>query len=102
MQLENTEHDARTAAADLGASRAEIEAGHKQREAATAQLEATRMRVQTLERAQTANEESIRRLETGLNDALQSEANARELAAGTDADVARALADMAALRGDVD
>ena len=102
MQLETSDHDARTAAADLSAARAEIEVAHKQREAVAAQLEATRLRVQTIERSQSANEETIRRLETNLNDALQSEASAREMAAGTDADVARAHADMAALRGEAD
>ena len=102
MQLETKEHEVRTAVADLGAARAEIEVAHKQREAVAAQLEATRLRVHTIERSQTANEETIRRLEGNLTDALQSEASAREMAAGTDADVARAHADMAALRGDVD
>jgi chromosome segregation ATPase len=102
MQIEASASEARTLAADLGASRAEIEAAHKQREAVAAQLEASRLRMQNLERAQSAHEETIRRLESGLNDALQSEASAREAAAGTDADVARAHADMAALRSDVD
>jgi chromosome segregation ATPase len=102
MQLENASSETRTLNADLTAARAEIESAHKQREAAAAQLEATRLRVQTLERNQSSNDETIRRLESSLNDAIQSEATARELAAGTDADVARALADMAALRGEVD
>ncbi len=102
MQIENANSEARTAVADLTAARAEIESAHKQREAVAAQLEATRLRVQTLERNQASNEETIRRLENSLNDAIQSEASAREFAAGTDADVARAQADMAALRGEVD
>jgi chromosome segregation ATPase len=102
MQIEASASEARTLAADMGAARAELEAAHKQRDAVAAQLEASRLRLQNLERAQAAHEETIRRLESGLNDALQSEASAREAAAGTDADVARAHADMAALRSDVD
>jgi chromosome segregation ATPase len=101
-QIENTSSETRTLHADVTAARAESEAAHKQREAVAAQLEATRLRVQTLERNQASNDDTIRRLEASLNDAIQSEATARELAAGTDADVARALADMAALRGEVD
>jgi chromosome segregation ATPase len=100
--LENAASEARTATADLNAARAEIEAAHKQREAAVAQLEASRLRLQSLERSQAAYEDTIRRLESSLNDSIQSEASARELAAGTDADVARAQADMAALRGEVE
>ena len=50
MQLETSDHEARTAAADLSAAHAEIEVAHKQREAVAAQLEATRLRVQTIER----------------------------------------------------
>jgi chromosome segregation ATPase len=102
MQMEASASEAGTLAADLSAAQAEIESAHKQREAVAAQLEASRLRLQNLERSHAAHEETIRRLESGLNDALQSEASAREMAAGTDADVARAHADMAALRSDVD
>lgn len=102
VELENAASEARTATADLNAARAEIESAHKQREAVAAQLEASRLRLQAIERTQAANEETIRRLESNLSDSIQSEASARELAAGTDADVARAQADMAALRGEVE
>ncbi len=102
MQLDAHVAENRTLAADLSAAQAELNAARTQREAIAAQLEASRARIQTLERNQTSQEENLRRLETGLSDALQAEASARELAVGSDVDLARSHADLAALRGDVD
>jgi hypothetical protein len=102
MQLDAIMAENRTLAADMSAAQAELDAARTQREAITAQLEASRARVQTLERNQLSQEESIERLERGLNEALQAEASARELAAGVDADMAGASAELAGLRSDVD
>jgi chromosome segregation ATPase len=102
MQLDAIMAENRTLAADLSAVQADLEAALRQREAVTAQLDATRARVQTLERNQSSEEENVRRLESSLTDALQAEASAREYAARGDAETARAHADVAAIRGDVD
>jgi hypothetical protein len=102
MELDATLAENKTLAADLSAAQGEIDAAHAQREAITAQLEASRARIQTLERNQASHHENLHRLEAGLNDALQAEASARELAANAEVDVARSQADMAALRADVD
>jgi len=89
-------------AADLSAAQAELEAAHKQREAVAAKLDATRGQLLALERSQGSQDESLQRLESGLSDALQAEAGARELAAAAEADVARAQADVSNLRSDVE
>jgi hypothetical protein len=102
MQLDANVAENRTLAADLSAAQKELDAARTQREAVAAQLEASRARIQTLERNQHAQEENMRRLESGLNDALQAEASARELAVGSDVDLAKSQADIAALRSDVD
>ena len=102
MQLEAAIAEQRTLAADLSAANAELEAAHRQRDAVAAQLEASRALVETLERNQGSQEDSLQRLESGLNDALQAEANARELAANAEAEIARAQADIGRLRSDVD
>jgi hypothetical protein len=102
MQLEANVAENRTLAADLSAAQKELEAARTQREAIAAQLDASRARIQTLEKNQAVQEENLRRLESGLSDALHAEASAREIAVGTDVDLARSQADIAALRGDVD
>jgi hypothetical protein len=102
MQVDAHMAEKRTLTADLTAAQAELNAARSQREAIAAQLDASRARIQTLERNQSSQEENLRKLEVGLNDALRAEASARELAVGTDVDLARSQADIAALRADVD
>jgi chromosome segregation ATPase len=102
MQLEGALAENRTLTADVAAAQAELEAARTQREAFAAQLEASRNRVQILERNQGSHDESLQRLEQGLNEALQAEASARELAAGVDADIAAAHAELADMRSSVD
>jgi chromosome segregation ATPase len=101
-QVESALAEQRTLAADLSAAQAELEAAHRQREAVAAKLDATRAQLQALERGQGSHDESLQRLESGLNDALQAEASARELAAGAEVEVARAHADISSLRSDVE
>jgi DNA repair exonuclease SbcCD ATPase subunit len=101
MQLDATLAENRTLAADVSAAQGELDAARTQREAITAQLDASRARIQTLERNQQAHDDHVRQLESGLQDALQAEANARQQAATTDVDNALAEADMSALRLDI-
>ncbi len=102
MQLDANAAENRTLVADLTAAQSELAASRTQRDAINAQLDAARGRVQTLERNQASQEETIQRLETGLNDALQAEASARELAAHADADIAGTQVELATLRGEVE
>jgi chromosome segregation ATPase len=102
MQLESSLAENRTLSADLAAAQAEVEAGARQREALDSQLEASRAHVQVLERNQNTHEESLKRLEIGLSDALQAEASAREMAAGVEVELAAARAELELLRTDVD
>jgi len=101
-QLESTLVEHRSMEADLSAAHAELQAAHKQREAVAAKLEASRVQLQALERSQGSHDESLERLESGLSDALQAEASARELAATAEAEMARATADIDNLRSDVE
>ena len=104
MQLDGNAVEHRTLEADLRAAQAELEAAHMQREAITAHLDATRARVQTLERNQSAQDEQVQQLESALRDAhdaadaLRAEAGSRsgELVASSES-----FDDASALRDDV-
>jgi hypothetical protein len=102
MQLDANVAENRTLTADLAAAQKELEAARTQREAVAAQLDASRARIQTLERNQATQEENLRKMEASLQDSLQAEASAREIAVGSDVDLAKSHADLAALRADVD
>jgi hypothetical protein len=100
MQLDAHLAENRTLLADLSALQAELDAARTQREAITAQLEASRARVQTLERNQTAQQAHVQQLEASLHEALEAATSVRSEAT-SDVD-AQALADMSALRVDLD
>jgi hypothetical protein len=101
-QLDANRADTSTLRADLTTALAELDVARTEREAVAAELDATRAHVLVLERNQAAQEENLQRFENDLNDALHAAASATELAAGYEADSARAHADMAALRSSVD
>jgi len=101
-QLDASMAEKGTLTADLTTAFAELDVARSEREATAAELDASRAHVLVLERNQAEQEENLQRLENDLNDALHAAASATELAAGYEADSARARADMAALRSSVD
>ena len=107
MQLDANAAENGTLTGDLSAAHAEIESARLQREAISAQLDASRARIQTLERNQTAQEQ-LRQLESALSDATNAydalrpkQAPDRRRPRSISASYHDALADASALKVDV-
>jgi len=88
--------------AEVSAAHAELDTARAQREAIASQLEASTVRVLTLERNQTTHQENLQQLEIGLTDALREEAILREQAASANVEIAGAREELTTLRSDVE
>jgi len=88
--------------ADVTAAHAELDTARAQREAIASQLEASTVRVLTLERNQMTHQENLQQLEIGLTDALREEAILREQTASANVEIAGAREEITTLRSDVE